>query len=403
MEKGKFNRVIIAVFDGMGIGSLPDAKKYGDINKSCLDDVMEKENGAFIPNLLNLGLINLSDYFKKTTKVTKLTGCYSKIRMKSCFKDSWAGHWEIAGVDVQNDYSQYCDKGFSDEIIQKFEKATGLKVLGNEAILHREEAINKVLDIHKKDKKSVIVLTEKGKETIRTFCIYISKDNMSLEEQYDLCKKTTEILKNTPGIQRIGARPIEISNDNWIVPHPDRKDFLMFDAPDNTILQKLSEKKIGVYTTGKVSAMFRGKGIKEDNYARTNDEVHSQMIKYLDEVSNGLIFGTYNDMDCMFATAKDTKSWKKSLEDLDIKISEITTKMKSDDLLIICADGHGADPVYTGLHTREYSPLLVYSKKIKNTKHLDNVMYLSDIAATIADNFEIKDFNNGNSFLNQLL
>ena len=39
--------------------------------------------------------------------------------------------------------------------------------------------------------------------------------------------------------------------------------------------------------------------------------------------------------------------------------------MNKDDLLIITAD-HGNDPTYKGTdHTREYVPLLVYSKRIR--------------------------------------
>lgn len=43
--------------------------------------------------------------------------------------------------------------------------------------------------------------------------------------------------------------------------------------------------------------------------------------------------------------------------------------MEEDDLLMITAD-HGNDPTFTGTdHTREYVPLLVYSKKMKEQGH----------------------------------
>lgn len=401
--KNKFNRVIIMVIDGMGVGSLPDSKEYGDKNNSCLDDVLYKEGGAEIPTLLKLGLGELSCYFKEKKKYIKTSGYYSKIRMKSDFKDSWAGHWEIAGVNVPNDYSDFCNNGFSEEIIKTFELSTGLQVFGNEAIIYREEIINKLMPIHKKHKDSVIVLTEKGKETIRTFCIYALVDNINLAKQYELCEKMSEVLKSFSGIGRVGSRPIEYVNDKWIVPHSKRRDYLMFKEPEDTILTRLNESGIGVYTTGKVGAMFRNRGITEDNYARTNNEVYEQLVKYMNNVNKGLIFGTFNDMDCMYATARDSMAWKISLEDIDVKLNVfINEYMKDEDLLIICADGHGADPVYTGLHTREYSPLLVYGKKLYYSQPLCNINFMQDIANTIAENFNVSSFDTGTSFLSQL-
>ena len=44
--------------------------------------------------------------------------------------------------------------------------------------------------------------------------------------------------------------------------------------------------------------------------------------------------------------------------------------LQDDDLLIITAD-HGNDPTYKGTdHTREYVPLLAYSKRFKGGKEL---------------------------------
>jgi len=77
-------------------------------------------------------------------------------------------------------------------------------------------------------------------------------------------------------------------------------------------------------------------------------------------------------------------------------------KLKEDDLLILTAD-HGNDPTFKGTdHTREYVPLLVYSKQFKEPKALDVRKTFADIAATITHNFETKMTQYGKSFLELL-
>lgn len=76
--------------------------------------------------------------------------------------------------------------------------------------------------------------------------------------------------------------------------------------------------------------------------------------------------------------------------------------MKDDDLLIITAD-HGNDPVAPGTdHTREYVPLLIYSKRKDSGKELPLRETFADVGATVADNFSVKMPKYGKSFLNEL-
>ena len=63
----------------------------------------------------------------------------------------------------------------------------------------------------------------------------------------------------------------------------------------------------------------------------------------------------------------------------------ILGKMREDDALLITAD-HGCDPSYTKTtdHTREYTPMILYGKKIE-PKDLGTRKTVADIAATALD------------------
>ena len=70
--------------------------------------------------------------------------------------------------------------------------------------------------------------------------------------------------------------------------------------------------------------------------------------------------------------------------------------------MIITSD-HGNDPTFPGTdHTREYSPLLVYSRTARASVNLGTRESLADIGQTVAANFNLK-LTAGTSFLEPLI
>ena len=85
-----------------------------------------------------------------------------------------------------------------------------------------------------------------------------------------------------------------------------------------------------------------------------------------------------------------------------IKDGVLMDTLKDDDLLIITAD-HGCDPTTPGTdHTREYIPILVYGKQMKQGVDLGIRSTFADIAATVSEYLTGETWQKGTSFLNEM-
>lgn len=123
---------IIVLLDGVGVGELPDADKFGDVGSSTLSNIAKTVNGLSLPNLQSLGLGNIVE-IKGIAKVSSPLASFGKMIEKAPGKDSISGHWEIAGLELDFDFPYY-PKGFPNRIIDQFLELTGCKgILGNKA------------------------------------------------------------------------------------------------------------------------------------------------------------------------------------------------------------------------------------------------------------------------------
>ena len=104
----------------------------------------------------------------------------------------------------------------------------------------------------------------------------------------------------------------------------------------------------------------------------------------------------------LYGHRRDPIGYGKALKKFNNAIPEIVKKMRDDDLLMITAD-HGNDPTFKGTdHTRENTPILMYSKKLKYTGVLPNIGHFADIGASIAANFNLEPPKIGNNMFDNL-
>ena len=393
MAANTYKRIFIIVMDSVGIGEAPDAEKFGDKGADTYGHIAERMNGLNMPNMGKLGLSNIRD-IKGIEKEEKPLAFYTKMMEASNGKDTMTGHWEIMGLNIQTPF-QVFPEGFPDELVSELEKRTGRKVIGN------------------KPASGTAILDELGEEHMKTgaLIVYTSADSVlqiaaheeivPLEELYNICKIARELtLDEKYMVGRVIARPFLGEPGNF-KRTPNRHDYALKPF-DRTVMSELKDAGFDVIAIGKISDIYDGEGVTNSLRTVSNMDGMDKLIETFEIDFTGISFVNLVDFDALYGHRRDPEGYGKALEEYDARLPEVFAKMNEDDLLMITAD-HGNDPVAPGTdHTREYVPLLVFSKRMAEGKELPLRETFADLGATVAENFKVKMPQFGKSFLNEL-
>lgn len=393
MSKHTYKRIFLVVMDSVGIGEAPDAEKFGDKGSDTLGHIAEKMNGLKMPNMGKLGLSHIRE-IKGIDKVDKPLSYYTKMQEASNGKDTMTGHWEIMGLNIQTPFRVFPD-GFPPELITELETRTGRKIIGNKPA-SGTEILDELGEEHMKT-GSLIVYTSADS----VLQIAAHEDIIPIEEQYDICKLARELtLDEKYMVGRVIARPFLGEPGNF-KRTSNRHDYALKPF-DRTVMSELKDSGYDVISIGKISDIFDGEGVTKSLRTISNMDGMDKLVDSLNMEFTGLSFLNLVDFDALYGHRRDPIGYGKALEEYDARLPEVFEKMQDDDLLIITAD-HGNDPVHPGTdHTREYVPLLVYSKRMTEGKELPICETFADIGATVAENFNVKMPSYGKSFLKEL-
>ena len=223
---------------------------------------------------------------------------------------------------------------------------------------------------------------------------------MPLEELYRDCQIARELLTGELEVGRVIARPFVGDHAGAFKRTGARRDFSA--QPPQTMCDILKENGKTVYGVGKIEDIFDHHGITKSNHAAGNPACMQATFEAMDEDFDGLLFVNLVDFDMVYGHRRDVKGYAAALETFDAQLPEIQAKMGEDDLLIITAD-HGCDPCHSGTdHTREHTPLLVWSRKMQGGVNLGVRATYADISATVLDYFGLANPLRGTSFLEEL-
>jgi phosphopentomutase len=313
---------------------------------------------------------------------------YGKMAEQSKGKDTTTGHWEIAGLHLEMPFPTY-PNGFPEEVISRFEKEAGVKVLGNYPA-SGTVIIEELGDEHMRTQRPIVYTSADS-----VFQIAAHIDVIPLERLYELCEIARGILVGEHGVARVIARPFA-GEPGSFYRTKDRRDYSL-PPTGETILDVLVASGVPVTAIGKISDIFTGRGISTSLSAKSNNETMSQLLFALDTVEEGLIFANSVDFDMVYGHRNDVEGYAKALEETDRYIPDVLRKLRIDDILVITAD-HGCDPTTQSTdHSREYVPLLVYGIKPRNLGIRET---FADVAQSIAEYFGVS-YPRGKSFLGE--
>jgi len=386
-------RIFLFVLDSFGIGAMPDAESFGDVGVNTLASCAASAE-LKIPNMIAAGLGNIQGV-TCLPRAEAPTGAFARLTEKSMGKDTTIGHWEIAGIVSPDPLPTYPD-GFPAEILDAFEKATGRGWLCN-------------LPYSGTD-----VIRDYGEEQMKTgkWIVYTSADSvfqvaaneelMPLEELYDACHKARNILRGKHGVGRVIARPFVGNSAGNFKRTSNRHDYSL-EPPRETLLDALKAAGLSSIGVGKIHDIFAGIGTTEHVYNTSNTNGMEHAMHYAQTDFQGLCFVNLVDFDMVYGHRRDIDGYARALSEFDAWLMGFMEKMGEEDLVMITAD-HGCDPGYTATtdHTREYVPLLMLGKGVKQVD-LGTRGSFADIAATVAELLGVPFETPGISFAKEIL
>lgn len=369
-------RAFIIVLDSLGAGAAPDAEEFGDLGAFTLRSLSSSAELS-IPNLIGMGLGNI-DGLSFLGRTDSQSAVCARMTEASRGKDTTIGHWEIAGKISHTPLPTFPD-GFPRELIDKFTELCGRDVLCN-----LPYSGTKVLsDFGEEHMRSSALIVYTSADSV--FQIAAHEDIVPLDELYGVCRKAREMLTDEYGVGRVIARPFAGEAPNFYRTD-NRRDFSL--EPDGVLLPEVFfDAGLASISVGKISDIFADRRFTKKILTHSNAEGMQVTAGMLDEDFCGLCFVNLVDFDMKFGHRRDVDGYARALTEFDGFIGEFTKNMRDDDALFITAD-HGCDPAFmaTTDHTREYTPLLIYSKNLL-PKNLGTRDGFADIAATVADIF----------------
>jgi len=392
MPMQSFARVIWIVLDSVGIGPLPDAGDYGDIGRTTLGHIAESRF-LTIPTLVRMGLANIAPLAHPSPAASPI-GAFGKGATHSPGKDTTTGHWEMAGVWLDQAFPVY-PQGFPPEIIAEFERQIGRGTIGNKPA-SGTEIIKELGEEHVRTGKPIVYTSGDS-----VFQIATHEDVIPIANLYRMCEIARKLLDGPHRVGRVIARPFTGQAGHFV--RTSRRHDYAVDPPKPMLLDVLEERGVPVFGIGKIHDIYNGRGVKDYVTTKSNADGMDKLTAALRERSGGLIFCNLVDFDMLYGHRKDVEGFAKSLEEFDLGLGEFLKLLQSSDLLMITAD-HGCDPDprwETTDHSREYVPILAFSPLGVAGVDLGIRETLADMGQTIAENFG-GSILHGKSFLREL-
>ena len=401
-------RAIVGVLDSFGLGSAPDAARFGDagantfghIAKACAQGLKRpsgKTGPLDIPNLMSLGLGEAAKAADPTVSLPapdRIVGRYGYAAELGRNKDTPGGHWEMMGLPVDYDWGFFPKTvpTFPAALTKAFIEKTGVPGILGDCHASGTEIIDKLGEEHIRTGKPIVYTSADS-----VYQIAAHETHFGLQRLYDCCHIARKLVDEY-NIGRVIARPFVGEKPGAFKRTGNRHDYAMPPhAP--TLLDRYAAKGREVVGIGKISDIFAAKGITKYVKAFGNDEVFDRMLEQVkDGPEDAIIFANFVDFDTLFGHRRDIAGYANALEEFDARIPELKAALRKGDLAIFSAD-HGCDPTWPGTdHTREFVPVIAFGPGVAPGPIGERKTF-ADIGQSCAVHLGIEPLPVGTSFL----
>jgi phosphopentomutase len=402
-------RVVLLVIDSLGLGSLPDAARYGDEGADTFGHIAEacaagraeegRSGPLAIPTLERLGLVRAATLargalpagFDGSVEPDAAWGCSAE---RSRGKDTISGHWEMAGQPVPWDWGYFdaLEDSMPAPLLEELARRAGLAGFLGNCHASGTEIIERLGEEHVRTGKPIVYTSA---DSVLQICAH--EEAFGLERLYDLCRIARGLVDEYR-IGRVIARPFLGSTPGDFRRTAHRRDYAV-PPPPGTLLDFLGQAGGQVIGVGKVPDIFAGRGITRAVKASGLEPLmRSTLEAFLAAPDRSLVFTNLVDFDQEYGHRRDVAGYARALEWLDGALSPLLDALGDGDLLVITAD-HGNDPTWTGWnHTREYVPVLVKGPAMP-AGPLGRRETFADIGQSLAAWFGLTPLAHGTSFI----
>ena len=379
------------MLDGAGCGELPDADRYGDRGSDTLGNVARQVR-LDIPNLRALGLGRVVGLGGSSPEPAEgAVGCMSEA---SAGKDSVTGHWEMAGIVLDEPFPTFPD-GFPAAIIAELERRIGRGTVGN-VVASGTEIIDRLGPEHLRTARPIVYTSADS-----VFQIAAHEDVIPLAEQYRICEIAFELVTGRLGVARVIARPF-VGAPGTFTSTKTRHDSAIA-PPRDTLLDVLTRHGVPVTAIGKVHDLFAGRGITRTFPTVSDSDGMDRVDAVMGESAGGLVFANLVDFDTVFGHRNDVAGYAANLERFDARLGAVRRSLRETDLLVVTAD-HGNDPTTPSTdHSREYVPVILTGRRVRRNASIGTRGTFADLGQTLAAVFDVTPLPHGASFLEEIV
>jgi len=386
-------RAFVIVLDSLGVGALPDAGAFGDEGAHTLDHLVREAGGLDAPRLVELGLGSIEGV-GSLPRPARAAGAYGRAAERSPGKDTSTGHWEMMGCPLAVAFPVF-PEGFPREVIDDFVSRSGIPGVLCNAPASGTEVIERLGAEHLRTGKPIVYTSADS-----VFQIAAHEERFGLERLYAISRIARGIL-DPLGVGRVIARPF-VGEPGSFRRTYDRRDFSML-PPRETVLDRLRRAGVPVVGVGKIEDIFAGRGVSDSVHTEGNRDGMAAATRLARELERGFVFVNLVDFDMLFGHRRDSRGYRRALEEFDEDLSAFEAALRRGDLVILSAD-HGNDPTKAGTtdHTREYVPILAFGPGVRGGVDLGTRASFADIGATVEEALGLHPPGPGRSFLREI-